>query len=119
MAATLGIDLRHTAAGRIFEKARKVQPWCTKRRGFENVIDVRRTRHARRPRYVVEFTLNPNGEPVSALCVDRWGEQCKANEFRIGCHHVAAALLRFYRGRSSSDSDLRGKVLQFHRRSAV
>jgi hypothetical protein len=113
----IGIDLHHTVAGHIFEKAQRAKLWCTRRRGSKNVIDVRATRYARAPRYTVEFTLDSKGEPVSALCVDRWGEQCKANEFRGGCYHVAAALLRFYRRRLQPGT--KGKVLLFHRRSAA
>src|SRR2546430_382962 len=101
----------------MFEKAQRAQAWCTKRHGSRNVFDVRASRYARKPRYVVDFTLGDTGEPVSALCVDRWGEQCKANEFRGGCYHVAAALLRFYRHQPLPTT--KGKVLQFHRRSAA
>ncbi len=117
MASTLGIDLHHTTAGHIFEKVQRAKPWCTKRQGSRHVFEVRRSRYARKPRYIVDFTLDDKGEPVSALCVDRWGEQCKANEFRGGCYHVAAALLRFYRHRPLPAT--KGKVFQFHRRPAA
>ena len=94
---TLGIQLNFTPAGSTIKTLVQRQPHVSKRRGADNIFDVREHRRSRDPRYTVILTFDKSGQPRTALCIDRNGEQCKANEFYSCCYHVTGALCRFYR----------------------